>query len=233
MYNYQPLDSLPNWSIFLLTVLILLLASEAGLRLGKVFQMRWPDKSAASVGVMVGAALALLGFLLAFVTSIAIGIFNERRQLVISEANAIGTTYLRAGYLAEPYGVESRQLLREYVKLRLEGIEGEISGSIDEIAPEIDPRTHTQWVKVQLPATGLQQGQFGWLSLSCQAERQALLIPVSAVLHYGQLQAVKIVEDGRLHTRHIRTGKTYGDRIEVLSGLHDGDTLLANSGLML
>jgi len=123
MYNYQPLDSLPNWSIFLLTVLILLLASEAGLRLGKVFQMRWPDKSAASVGVMVGAALALLGFLLAFVTSIAIGIFNERRQLVISEANAIGTTYLRAGYLAEPYGVESRQLLREYVKLRLEGID--------------------------------------------------------------------------------------------------------------
>ena len=41
----------------------------------------------------------------------------------MSEANAIGTTYLRAGYLADPYGVESRKLLREYVNLRLEGLD--------------------------------------------------------------------------------------------------------------
>jgi len=45
---------------------------------------------------MVGAALALLGFLLTFVTSIAIGNFNQRRQLVVLEANAIDTSYLRA-----------------------------------------------------------------------------------------------------------------------------------------
>jgi hypothetical protein len=72
---------------------------------------------------MVGAALALLGFLLAFVTSIAIGVFNDRRQLVISEANAIGTTYLRAGLLSEPVALESRQLLREYVEMRLAALD--------------------------------------------------------------------------------------------------------------
>jgi hypothetical protein len=72
---------------------------------------------------MVGAALALLGFLLAFVTSIAIGNFNQRRQLVVSEANAISTTYLRAGYLDDPYGVESRELLREYVTLRIKALD--------------------------------------------------------------------------------------------------------------
>jgi hypothetical protein len=86
-------------------------------------QKRWPDQSEASVGIMVGAALALLGFLLAFVTSIAMGNFNQRRQLVVLEANAIGTTYLRAGYLADPYRTESRELLREYVDLRLKALD--------------------------------------------------------------------------------------------------------------
>lgn len=119
------------------------------------------------------------------------------------------------------------------VKLHLEGIANEIDGKIDEITPEIDPQTHTQWLKVQLPAIGIRHGQFGWLTLSCQAEHQALLIPVKAVLHYGQLQAVKVVAKGHVQTRHIRTGKRHGDRIEVLSGLHDGETILADSELVL
>jgi hypothetical protein len=76
----QPLDLLPIWSIYILTVVVLFLAAEAGFRLGKPVQKHWPDKSEAGVGTMVGAALALLGFLLAFVTSIAIGNFNQRRQ---------------------------------------------------------------------------------------------------------------------------------------------------------
>jgi hypothetical protein len=119
----QPLDVLPIWSIYILTVILLFLAAEAGFRLGKLVQRRWPDKAEGGVGTVVGAALALLGFLLAFVVGIAIGNFNERRQLVVLEANAIGTTYLRAGYLADPYGVESRKLLREYVGLRLKALD--------------------------------------------------------------------------------------------------------------
>ncbi len=123
MLTSQPLDILPIWSVYILTVFVLFLAAEAGFRLGKRVQKRWPDQADAGVGTVVGAALALLGFLLAFVTNIAIGNFNERRQLVVSEANAIGTVYLRAGYLVDPYGVESRKLLREYVNLRLEALD--------------------------------------------------------------------------------------------------------------
>lgn len=119
----QPLDLLPIWAVFLLTVFILFLAAEAGFHLGKLFQKRWPDKSEAGVGAMVGAALALLGFLLAFVVGIDIENFNHRRQLVVAEANAIGTAYLRAGYLDDPFGMESRLLLREYVSLRLKALD--------------------------------------------------------------------------------------------------------------
>jgi len=65
------------------------------------------------------ATLALLAFLLAFVVVFAVDISSERRQLVIKEANAIRTAYLQAGYLDEPYSSESRDLLREYVVIRL------------------------------------------------------------------------------------------------------------------
>src|SRR5512139_2394357 len=123
MVTTQPLAMLPPWSIFLLTALILFLAFEAGLRLGKIVQQRWPDKYEAGVGTKVGAALTILALLLAFVINFSISIFNERRQLVVSEANAISTTYLRAGYLPEPYKGESRRLLRDYLSLRLELID--------------------------------------------------------------------------------------------------------------
>jgi hypothetical protein len=119
----QPIDLLPLWAVYILTVVVLLASLEAGYRSGNAMRKRWPEKSEAGVGAMVGAALALLGFLLAFVTSIAIGVFNDRRQLVITEADAIGTTYLRAGLLSEPAAKESRQLLREYVAMRLAALD--------------------------------------------------------------------------------------------------------------
>jgi len=118
------------------------------------------------------------------------------------------------------------------VTVRIDALARELPATVDEIAPEIDPQTHTRLIKANLQADpDLQHGQFGWLQLGCQAERQALLIPHSAVLHYGQLQAVRVVEGQYLHTRHIRTGKQYGEQLEVLSGLRDGETILVDSEL--
>ncbi len=67
MIDHQPLDSLPIWGVFSFTLVLLVISVEAGFRFGKEVQKRWPDHSESSVGAMVGAALALLGFLLAFV----------------------------------------------------------------------------------------------------------------------------------------------------------------------
>lgn len=119
------------------------------------------------------------------------------------------------------------------VNVRLDSLHQTVNATVDEITPEIDPQTRTQNIKVKLPKIdGLQQGQFGWLELACDAEQQTLMIPLTAVVHYGQLQAVKVVEGQRLTTRHIRTGKKYGEQVEVLSGLHEGETILVNGGLL-
>lgn len=119
LLTLQPLDMLPLWAVYILTVVVFLLAAEGGYRLSKAMQRRRPDRAEASVGVLNGATLALLAFLLAFVTGSALNVLSARRQAVVAEANAIGTTYLRAGYLPDPYAAESRQLLREYVDQRL------------------------------------------------------------------------------------------------------------------
>ncbi len=131
MFEYRPIDSLPIWSVYLIAVIFLFLAAETGFRLGGFVQKRWPDQAEAGVGTVVGAALALLGFLLAFITGIALENFNHRRHLVVLEADVIGTTYLRAGFLPSPYKEDSRTLMREYVDIRLDALKpGSLSDAI-------------------------------------------------------------------------------------------------------
>ena len=63
----QPLDSLSIWVLYILTVLSMLATMEVGYRLTRAGQRKAPAKGDAGVGSMVGASLALLAFLLAFV----------------------------------------------------------------------------------------------------------------------------------------------------------------------
>ena len=74
----------------------------------------------APLGSFVGAMLGLLAFILAFTFGMTASRFDARRQLVLEESNAIGTTYLRAGLLPQTQGLEVRRLLREYADDPLE-----------------------------------------------------------------------------------------------------------------
>jgi hypothetical protein len=67
-------------------------------------------------GILQGALLGLVGLLLAFGLSLAVTRYESRRTNVVSEANAIGTTYLRAQTLAEPMRSESLPLLARYTR---------------------------------------------------------------------------------------------------------------------
>ena len=118
----QPLDALPIWGVYVVIVLAALLTVEVGYRLGRYWQQRTEKGKEGEVGSLVGATLALLAFLLVFLTGAAANRFDDRRQLVVTEANAIKTTYLRAGYLDEPYRTDIRQFLREYLDLRLKAV---------------------------------------------------------------------------------------------------------------
>jgi hypothetical protein len=115
----QLLDPIPIPAVFVLLVVGLLLAFEIGFRIGRWWQVRTPEETEGPTGTLVGSLIALMAFLLAITTSMAADRFDTRRGLVLEETNAIGTTYLRAGYLPSPASEASRALLREYVPLRI------------------------------------------------------------------------------------------------------------------
>src|SRR6185436_2599128 len=71
-------------------------------------------------GVVDGAVFGLLGLLIAFTFSGAAARFDERRQLIIEEANDIGTAYLRIDLLPESAQSRLRELFRQYLDSRLE-----------------------------------------------------------------------------------------------------------------
>ena len=66
------------------------------------------------LGVLQGALLGLVGLVLAFGLALALGRYDSRRAAVVDDANAIGTTYLRAQTLPEPLRTRSLQRLVRY-----------------------------------------------------------------------------------------------------------------------
>ena len=115
----QVLDNLSIPAIVVLFAIVSLALYEIGFRVGRWWQARTPGEQEGPTGVLVGSILGLLAFLLAITMGMASDRFDTRRGLVLEEANTIGTTYLRAGYLTEPASSEIRTLLREYVPLRI------------------------------------------------------------------------------------------------------------------
>jgi hypothetical protein len=129
MQGSEPLDLIPLSALLIGIMLVVLLSVEIGYRVGqargrRVHEMETP------VGEMVASTLGLLAFILAFTFGLAASRFDAKRQLVVDEANAIGTTYLRAAMLPE-HGDDIRALLRAYVDVRIVAIApGKLAESI-------------------------------------------------------------------------------------------------------
>ncbi|WP_437287471.1 hypothetical protein [Sorangium sp. So ce406] len=114
-----PLDRFPLWLLLGVTIVVLLLAFEGGYRLGAYRLRRSEQEHGAHVLALVTTTMGLLALVLAFTFGLAATRFEARKQMVIDEANAIETTYLRAGLLPGDRGAKVRELLRDYVESRL------------------------------------------------------------------------------------------------------------------
>src|SRR5512137_431463 len=101
----------------LLVGMVLLL--ELGRHLGRRRQSKDEERARAGLGAVEGAVFALLGLLLAFTFSGAASRFDARRQLIVEEANAVGTAWLRLDLLPANAQPELRDLFRRYLDSRL------------------------------------------------------------------------------------------------------------------
>ena len=92
---------------------------DLGRRLGRRHQGKDEERARAGLGAVEGAVFALMGLLVAFTFSGAASRFDARRQLIVEEANAIGTAWLRLDLLPPAAQPELRDLFRRYLDLRL------------------------------------------------------------------------------------------------------------------
>lgn len=115
----EPLDVIPLGLLFVAFVALLWAAMEGGYRLGWWRHARVTDEKEQPVGAMVASILGLVALVLGFTFSLAASRFDARRMVILKEANAIGTTYLRAQLLPEPQRTAITESLREYVAVRI------------------------------------------------------------------------------------------------------------------
>jgi hypothetical protein len=113
-----------NGSLFIIALLMIIIFF-AILTVGYLIGRRHGKKESASekrektAGTITGAMLALLGFMMAISLSMSESRFENRRKLVIDEANAISTSSLRAQAIGGVHGTEIVRLIRDYTRLRL------------------------------------------------------------------------------------------------------------------
>jgi len=102
----------------------ILLFAEAGRRTGQRKLKKHPEDSGAGFPAVDGSVFALMGLLIAFSFSAAASRYEARRQLIVQEANAIGSSWLRIDLLPAPRQEQLRETLRSYVDNHLSMVRG-------------------------------------------------------------------------------------------------------------
>jgi len=119
---------LSSWELGLLIVIVIGGASALGVLVGRSMGAHHSERYREPIGVLQGALLGVVGLILAFGLSLAVGRYQDRRADVVTDANTIGTAYLRAQTIAEPQRRPSLALLRRYNDLAIR-VTYEIPGS--------------------------------------------------------------------------------------------------------
>jgi RND family efflux transporter MFP subunit len=125
-----------------------------------------------------------------------------------------------------PEGIASHVRQGDELAVRVDGVVGDITGTVREIAPAADPVTRTIRIKLELPLEeGLRSGQFARLQVPT-GEGESLSVPASAVVRRGQMEIVFVVVNRRAELRLVKTGGVNGESVEILAGLEAGETVV-------
>ncbi len=124
--------------------------------------------------------------------------------------------------------------LRDQVRVQIDALgQQELAGIVVEIVPAADPASRTSLVKISIALPGgnqqvIRSGLYGKARF-ITGQIQAITIPKKAVVERGQLTSVYVVDpSGIARMRLVKTGKTYSDRVEILSGLKEGEQIVVD-----
>ncbi|HTZ18890.1 MAG TPA: efflux RND transporter periplasmic adaptor subunit [Dissulfurispiraceae bacterium] len=112
------------------------------------------------------------------------------------------------------------------VDAKIDALGRDVKGKVSEVVPAIDPASRTFLVKIAISGEGLKTGLYAKVRIP-SGKRDALTVPGSSIVEKGQLTGVYSVDaKGVISYRLVRTGKHYGNDVEVLSGLNAGDRII-------
>lgn len=175
---------------------------------------------------------AEVGQSFATITAPFAGIVTERKVepgVLASPGTPLLTIEQTGAYRLEAAVEESRiRFVKpgQTVAVTLDALGSEINGRVAEIVPAVDAASRTFLAKIDLPALpNLRSGLFGRARFA-GASRPALVVPAGAVIIEGQVQSVATVENGIARRRLVTTGLRKDDRIEILTGLSEGERIV-------
>lgn len=121
--------------------------------------------------------------------------------------------------------------LNDQVHVVLEALGNmDLMGAVEEIVPAADPATRSYVVKIGLANVGdihLRSGLYGKARF-VTGQRKILSVPQTAIAQQGQLAGVFVVDQsGVARLRLVKTGRVIGDRVELLSGLNEGEEIVS------
>jgi multidrug efflux system membrane fusion protein len=106
----------------------------------------------------------------------------------------------------------------------------ERTGVVSQVNPSGNYASRQFKVQVRLSRNGtptLKSGMYAQVLLP-KGTATAITVPEEALVERGQLTGLYAVKDGTVLLRWVRIGKHYGDRVEILSGLAEGETYVVN-----
>ena len=126
-----------------------------------------------------------------------------------------------------PVRLIEKLALGQTVEISLDRPTRPFNGRVSEIVSAVDPLSRTQEVKVHIhnKKGDILPGTFGrvWVF---EDPYPAVLVPASAIVLSGQLEMVHLVQDNQVVRRMVKSGPSFGKKIEILSGLAQGDVIL-------
>ncbi len=130
--------------------------------------------------------------------------------------------------IAESY--RNKIAIGQQVRIAIAVIDTTVIGRVDELSPSADPMSRTFSAKIGLPALEqLRPGQFGRLLLPAEGADVTLYVPRSAWVRRGQLDLVYVVTpERRAMLRLVRIGRQLPDKLEILSGLREDESVVVS-----
>jgi multidrug efflux pump subunit AcrA (membrane-fusion protein) len=119
---------------------------------------------------------------------------------------------------------------------RITGPDGDLPGKVTVVSPSVDPSTTTVevWVQAANPGEKLKPGGTVRVAIIAETIQDTIVVPATALLNADDGgQKVMVIANNVAHERRVSVGVRQGDRVQILSGLQEGEQVVTTGGLGL